>query len=159
MTTRQRGDGDLHASIERLPCMPPRADGRCVCGELLPKRRDGELSRSRRWCGKKCAGQTTLRHYWPAARSAALARNRRAGGCCNHCGAVDPGKRPDGKRYRYRSRFEVNHIVPLEGAYRGWSCLNHPDNLETLCHSCHLRVTNAQRLRRRSASSRLPDVG
>jgi 5-methylcytosine-specific restriction endonuclease McrA len=151
----KHGRGDLPGAIERLPCMPPRADGHCVCGEPLPRRKSGELSRSRRWCSEKCSEQATLRHYWPEARSAALARNRRAGGLCDHCGSVDPGRRTDGKRYRYRSRFEVNHIVPLNGSQRSWSCLNHSENLETLCHSCHLKVTNAQRLQRTSASLQL----
>lgn len=142
---------DPPAPADGLTCMPRRADGHCACGQPLPTRKDGQVSPTRRWCSNGCAADATVRHYWPDARAAALTRNRRAGGLCDHCGAVDPGKRPDGKRYRYRSRFEVNHVVPLNGGRRGWSCLNHPDNLETLCHTCHLKVTSAQRLQRREA--------
>ena len=148
---------DVHPPEEgaagRLRCMPARAEGHCVCGQPLPTRKDGVLSDSRRWCGKACANAATVRHYWPRARTAALTRNRRSGGLCEHCAAPDPGRRTDGKRYRYRSHFEVNHIVALNGAARGWSCLNHPDNLEALCHDCHLNVTNAQRLQRRAPAT------
>ncbi len=146
-----RASAVLTAS-DRVACMPPRVEGRCVCGAPLPAGKDGVVSPRRRWCGKTCADTATLRHFWSQARTAALTRNRRAGGWCDHCGVPDPGKRPDGKRYRYRSHFEVNHIVPLVGAYRGWSCLNHPDNLEVLCHACHVYVTNQQRASRRLAA-------
>ena len=143
---------DVLTVSDRVACMPARVEGHCVCGSPLPAGKDGICSPRRRWCGKTCAEAATLRHYWPRARAAALTRNRRAGGLCEHCGAPDPGKRPDGKRYRYRSHFEVNHIQPLIGAYRGWSCLNHQDNLEALCHACHVQVTNQQRASRRVAA-------
>jgi 5-methylcytosine-specific restriction endonuclease McrA len=41
-----------------------------------------------------------------------------------------------GKR-GYHTSLEVHHIIPLNGAYRAWSKLNHPDNLIALCHDCH----------------------
>ena len=41
--------------------------------------------------------------------------------------------------------LEVNHIVPRKGAGYSFGCWNHLDNLETLCHACHVKVTNAQR--------------
>ena len=48
---------------------------------------------------------------------------------------------------------EVNHIVPRVGAGYGNGCHNHQDNLETLCHACHVTTTTQQgRDRRREAS-------
>jgi 5-methylcytosine-specific restriction endonuclease McrA len=52
---------------------------------------------------------------------------------------------------RLRFRLEVNHIVPANGAHGVVSCVHHLDNIETLCHPCHVKVTNAQRNARRSA--------
>ena len=40
---------------------------------------------------------------------------------------------------------EVNHIVPVNGDRQHFSCANHLDNLEALCHVCHLAVTAEQR--------------
>jgi len=40
---------------------------------------------------------------------------------------------------------EVNHIDPRVGEGYGFGCWNHQDNLETLCHSCHVKVTKLQR--------------
>lgn len=46
---------------------------------------------------------------------------------------------------------EVNHIEPRSGKGYGMGCHNHADNLETLCHSCHVEVTESQRNLRRLA--------
>jgi hypothetical protein len=46
---------------------------------------------------------------------------------------------------RYELRLEVNHIQPLRGSYRVVTCSNHLDNLEVLCHRCHVVATAAQR--------------
>jgi len=51
---------------------------------------------------------------------------------------------------------EVNHIVAREGAGYGNGCHNHQDNLETLCHKCHVKTTTQQgRERRRAASPQI----
>jgi hypothetical protein len=42
-------------------------------------------------------------------------------------------------------KLEVNHREALRGRYRFVSCLNHADNLEVLCHRCHVEATNAAR--------------
>jgi 5-methylcytosine-specific restriction endonuclease McrA len=44
---------------------------------------------------------------------------------------------------------EVNHIVPVVGGNRSATCLNHEENLEVLCHSCHLDATAQQLADRR----------
>ena len=36
---------------------------------------------------------------------------------------------------------EVNHITPRNGKGYGNGCWNHQDNLEVLCHDCHVKVT------------------
>lgn len=40
---------------------------------------------------------------------------------------------------------EVNHRDPRVGEGYGFGCWNHQENLETLCHRCHSKVTKMQR--------------
>lgn len=119
-------------------CMPGRTDGFCLCGNPLPRKKNGEISAARVWCEPKCADRVMDQHSWTGARHAALKRNRQAdeGLHCERClrGFGD-----------WRDTPEVNHIIPLVGADRVWTCANHEDNLEVLCHSCHLIVTAEQR--------------
>ena len=42
---------------------------------------------------------------------------------------------------------EVNHIAPVNGDRDFFSCANHQDNLEVLCHRCHVMATREQRRR------------
>lgn len=44
---------------------------------------------------------------------------------------------------------EVNHIKPVLGGHRSVTCLNHEENLEVLCHTCHLGATAQQLADRR----------
>lgn len=44
-------------------------------------------------------------------------------------------------------RYEVNHIAPVNGDRGFFSCANHQDNLEVLCHQCHVMATREQRRR------------
>jgi 5-methylcytosine-specific restriction endonuclease McrA len=46
---------------------------------------------------------------------------------------------------------EVNHIVPVVGGNRSATCMNHEENLEVLCHSCHVPTTKRQAAERRAA--------
>jgi 5-methylcytosine-specific restriction endonuclease McrA len=126
--------------------------GRCdlaSCGKPL-------LGRRRRWCSDACA---TIRfraiyqnHEWGQAREAALKRD---GYRCRHCSWA-PNR---GRRTRFLE-LEVNHIRPLaevgvKHAMAG--CHHHLDNLETLCHDCHAKVTAAQaRARADRRRNRIP---
>jgi 5-methylcytosine-specific restriction endonuclease McrA len=100
--------------------------GRCdLCGTALgPKRR--------RWCSRACQWRFTINHRWTQARREARRRDRNQ---CTTCGST--------------TSLEVNHIVPRVGAGYGWGCHHHQANLQTLCHSCHVKVTNAQALARK----------
>lgn len=42
-------------------------------------------------------------------------------------------------------RAEVNHITPVDGRRESTSCKHHADNLELLCHQCHVEFTSADR--------------
>lgn len=57
-----------------------------------------------------------------------------------------------------RFQLEVNHIVPVlrKTSTTPTSCANHLDNLETLCHPCHLVETKAQAAARRNKAQPLP---
>ncbi|MCH8226028.1 MAG: HNH endonuclease [Chloroflexi bacterium] len=118
------------------PLITPR-DGHCWrCGDPLPKRR-------RRWCSDACGRWYGDQHHWTSARKLVRRRDKWS---CQHCGI-----RPK------RGGIEVNHIVPRNGGGYLFGCWNHHDNLETLCHDCHVRVTNLQRKEGRSAASP-PDI-
>jgi hypothetical protein len=110
------------------------------CRQPLPPRRSA-------YCSDLHALEFERNHVWAAARRAARRRARYA---CQRCGFKPYDLRRDPiarKGYtRYELRLEVNHIQPLAGAYRGVTCLNHQNNLEVLCHRCHVLATTAQRL-------------
>ena len=109
------------------------------------------------YCSERHARAFERNHTWFAARRVA---RRRAGYACERCGFRPADIRRDPvarKRYaRHALRLEVNHVVPLAGAYRLVSCANHQANLEVLCHACHLLVTSAAR---RSPGSAVAVVG
>lgn len=114
-------------SCELLP-YADEPDACDLCGAVLTGRR-------RRWCSKGCAWRFTVNHRWTQARREA---RRRDGYRCRTCSSA--------------VRLEVNHIVPRNGAGYGWGCHHHLSNLETLCHACHVKVTNAQAASRRELS-------
>ena len=91
--------------------------------------------------GESCRATYAVNHFWGEARAAAL---RRAAGRCTCCGTVCSSKRDGYGRTRYQG-MEVNHIIPRNGRGYGSGCHNHQENLEALCHACHLAVTAAQR--------------
>ena len=98
-----------------------------VCGNgACGKKLSGKQSR---WCSKKCATWFTLNHRWTNARK--NAKTAATYYRCLHC-------------EDFFRQVEVNHIAPCVGE-RGWSCHHHADNLEVLCKTCHLTVTNRQR--------------
>lgn len=118
--------------------IPGRCDG---CGKPL-------VGRQQRWCGDGCDDIYWENHRWTRAREAAKARNvaRYEGRfpshwrCCR-CGC----------HTRYP---EVNHLRQALGAHDQESCLHHQENLEVLCHDCHLVETARQRSRYGGQTSR-----
>ncbi|MGX5770816.1 HNH endonuclease [Microbacterium trichothecenolyticum] len=97
-----------------------------ACGKDL-------TGRQQRWCSRACSFAEWDDHDWNSARKAA---RKRDGEKCVTCGS--------------RQSLEVNHIEPRVGKGYGWGCWNHQDNLETLCHDCHVKVTKAQADARRA---------
>lgn len=117
-------------------------DGRrlcCFCGDPIPKGR-------RDWCGDQC-----VLRYGIASGDHGLIRSelwRRDKGVCALCGSQcacnvrDRMWTPDGWVKSTEIPWDADHIVPLvEGG--GHSL----DNLRTLCHPCHKRVTRELRAR------------
>ena len=109
------------------------------CRVALPPRRSA-------YCSDRHAREFERNHLWFAARRAA---RWRAGYACERCGLKPSEVRRDPqwrRAYaRHELRLEVNHVLPLAGAYRLVTCANHQANLEVLCHRCHLVATAAQR--------------
>lgn len=85
-------------------------------------------------------------HLWGPARHAAMKRDLYA---CRGCGRV---------MNRFHNDIEVNHVEPRDGLGYGPGCHHHQDNLETLCHACHVAVTTLQRAIR-SARRKLRRLG
>lgn len=113
------------------------------CGNPLPKGR-------RKWCSDECGRKWMVEHMWTEARNAAILRDE---GKCQHCGKVVAFIRTFGRGDHQFQRHvnvhtdrppEVNHIEPRRGQGYASGCHNHLDNLETLCHDCHVRVTANQ---------------
>lgn len=80
---------------------------------------------------------------WSEARAAAIKRDGRK---CVICDETNDGEK--GRAYRklrWKDYLEVNHIKPVNGRRRSVDCQNHLDNLETLCHDCHVVITKQQR--------------
>ncbi len=111
------------------------------CGTVLK-------GRQRRWCGPRCEREYVQEHDWNMARYAARQRD---GDKCTTCGV-------ESRHWDHESRsvlgacLEVNHIDPRVGRGYGFGCHNHLVNLETLCHPCHVEVTNRQAAARREAA-------
>jgi 5-methylcytosine-specific restriction endonuclease McrA len=100
-------------------------DGVCdYCGKAL-------TGRQKRWCSTEHSDAFTREHLWSWAREEA---KKRDGHRCVTCGS--------------NASLEVNHINPRVGQGYGFGCWNHLENLETLCHDCHVKVTKEQRARR-----------
>jgi 5-methylcytosine-specific restriction endonuclease McrA len=131
------------------------AAGVCAaCGESL-------VRRQKRWCSKECEQVYHRNHYWSFARKAAVKRDK----ACVKCGWADEywdslrsgqfvmWSRANLLGYHPANWLEVNHIMPRVGAGYGTGCWNHLSNLETLCHPCHVKVTNRQRIGRARAKA------
>jgi 5-methylcytosine-specific restriction endonuclease McrA len=132
------------------------AAGVCAaCGESL-------VRRQKRWCSKECEQIYHRNHYWSFARKAAVKRD---GGRCVKCGWTQESwdqlrngqlilwSRTILLRRGPDNWLEVNHIIPRMGAGYGTGCWNHQSNLQVLCHPCHVKVTNRQRIDRARAKA------
>lgn len=92
--------------------------------------------RKQYYCSDECRTEFEADHFWGTARQAAIHRTidpydaLRIPHCVRDCG---------------RWATEVNHIVPLNGQRPHFGCCHHRDNLEALCHYCHLETTAEQR--------------
>ncbi|MEE3066611.1 MAG: HNH endonuclease [Actinomycetota bacterium] len=144
------------------------------CGEKL-------TGRKTQWCSAECSDKLTREHNWNWARKAARRRDENR---CVRCGEAPLTRRrverldptiwwgahrlktigveiddplPDllVDVYNWVIHLEVNHITPRNGGGYGWGCHNHLNNLETLCHGCHVAETNRQAAERRVPSAQL----
>lgn len=135
----------------------PYADTRGVC----PACGSTALHVTEGWCSVDCLQYFRRNHYWSLARPAALHRDNSH---CVNCGfSEDAGWVLADDQYVLYTRsmllngrddnwLEVNHITPRRGQGYGAGCHNHLSNLETLCHNCHVKVTNRQRVEQTRAS-------
>lgn len=126
---------DRLVPLSNCPIYHPRPEHCWVCGDALPKRR-------RKYCTDDCRLVFYVNHIWTMAREHALRLSRWT---CKTCGE--------------RKRLEVNHVVPRVGKGYGFGCAHHQDNLEVLCHACHVKVTNRQRRARVDQKNKLPPIG
>lgn len=145
----------MAADDYRAPCRAERAPSGCRnCGASL----EGHGPRGA-YCTRECRQEFEVDHFWDTARPAALERAsiyriRSFEELIRHRdGTVEP------RLHAYRLAYicarcgaeihmpEVNHIVPVNGRRTWFSCSHHLDNLEVLCHGCHLATTADQRLR------------
>lgn len=93
---------------------------RCGCGKEVPPPK-------RAWFSQKCYRETCLKHNWSSLRHHVFERDKHT---CVKCGAT--------------ANLECDHIIPLaEGGTHA------PENLRTLCRSCHQKETAALQRRLR----------
>lgn len=89
------------------------------------------------YCSEPCQLAFDREHFWNMARGEAIRRNARVHGgkpSCVRCGIQES----------MDVVLEVNHIEPVRGGPRNGTCLNHQENLELLCHPCHVLATEEQ---------------
>lgn len=124
--------------VQGLTKTQTHALGICfVDGKPLPPRRIY-------WCSDECVTLWLSNHEWGAASAAAITRDNAT---CRHCGHR-MGEIIGGRRVA----LEVNHRDPRNGGGYDQGCFHHQDGLETLCHDCHIKVTNAQRAERKAST-------
>ena len=103
----------------------------------------GTVPKSRAWCGSPCERFILRNHLWEFVRYDVLKRDNFQ---CVICTEDDKGALAQAyHRLHGKTYLEVNHINPVNGRRSHFSCDNHLENLETLCHPCHVAVTKQQR--------------
>lgn len=122
-----------------------RAD--CVPYEVGCRQCGKPIGFFRAYCSRDCQKVFEANHFWNTASHEALMRARperklhvppickRCGKECGWLNTLGYGRR----------EAEVNHIVPLNGQRSHFSCAHHQENLEVLCHGCHVQVGVEQR--------------
>lgn len=165
----------------------PLHDRPCyLCGKPVRDKTKVYQGRRLRWCSDECVTTWVINHSWTSARAAAIRRDERqcnqcgrVGGtvlddACYTCGpgwpclvvreANDPPfTYPSYDSWRHHQvshliELEVNHIIPRVGAGYHEGCHHHLEGLETLCHTCHVRVTTEQRRARRGTEGPGPGL-
>lgn len=140
----------------RAPCRP--FDTGCrQCGKMI--------TRGRAYCSGECSDTFQRNHFWNMARWQAIrasmgADEKDAAGryltyderaVCARCGGPARGIRhpetvEDGRTFAASYWApEVNHIRPLNGDRPDFGCCHHQDNLECVCHPCHVALGIEQR--------------
>lgn len=130
------------ADSYRPPCRPFNSGCR-QCGKPIAKHRA--------YCSRSCSREFEQNHFWGTASYAAINRSRPFG----------PTQKPHGEPWRGRPvcarclkecgsfgdkrEAEVNHITPLNGVRPHFGCCHHQENLEVVCHACHVQIGIEQR--------------
>lgn len=128
----------------RAPCIQHQSGCR-QCGRTIENR----LA----YCSADCRDTFERNHFWGTASAHAIKlacpggeshiRDERGhwvkqAPLCARCGKACG-------RFRHKREAEVNHKVPVNGTRPHFGCCHHQENLEVLCHDCHVDVTNEQR--------------
>ena len=140
----------------RADCIPHETGCR-QCGKLI--------TQGRAYCSGVCSDTFQRNHFWNTARHEAIRASMReeqkdANGrwltyderaVCARCGGPARAVRypetiENGRVYAagYWAP-EVNHKKPLNGDRPDFGCCHHQDNLECVCHPCHVAIGIEQR--------------
>ena len=112
------------------------------CGKKLK-------GRQREWCSKKCYREFVSEHRWTQAKT--KAKKPVTYYLCAHAGnwiwdgALGFQGEHSDDCHVFTTKPEVNHKDPCLGRHKQWGCHHHSDNLEVLCHPCHVKETARQR--------------
>lgn len=115
-------------------------------------------------CSHRCNRLFAINHFWGDARQhAAYVKTIEGYTLERWLANLDPGAATNPDFWDYREQWhalrvcpkcdkrlppwdlEVNHIHPLNGIRPTFGCCHHQDNLEAVCHECHVEITTEQR--------------
>ncbi len=105
-------------------------------------------------CSHRCSRLFGINHFWQDARQhAAFVKNLPgytlegylAGTWDYRAQWYELRTCPKCERTFSAHALEVNHIHPLNGNRASFGCGHHQDNLEAICHDCHVEITTQQR--------------
>lgn len=136
-----QGANEMVAKPQRIevPCF--------TCGKLMSRQRNQIERVAESFCSRKCFAEAHRArmggdrnpawrggfdpYYGPTWKETAAKVRERDGNRCVRCGAESK---------RGGRALEVHHKRPLREFRRDFAAANHPDNLVTLCGSCHRSV-------------------